>query len=46
MFREYYINIVQGEIDARKTTAGKQKYKDILKTNTRYIDRNKNALVN
>ena len=45
MFREYYINIVQAEIDARKTTAGKQKYKDILKTNTRYIDRNKNALV-
>ncbi len=45
MFREYYVNIVQAEIDARKTAAGKQKYKDILKTNTRYIDRNKNALV-
>ena len=45
MFREYYINIVQAEIDARKTAAGKQKYKDILKTNTKYIDRNKNALV-
>ena len=45
MFREYYINIVQAEIDARKTAAGKQKYKDMLKTNVRYIDRNKNALV-
>jgi len=45
MFREYYVNIVQAEIDARKTAAGKQKYKDILKKNTQYIDRNKNALV-
>jgi len=45
MFREYYINIVQAEIDARKTEAGKQKYKDILATNTKFIDRNKNALV-
>ena len=45
MFREYYVNIVQAEIDARKTAAGKQKYKDILATNTKYIDRNKNALV-
>ena len=44
-FREYYINIVQAEIDARKTAAGKQKYKDILATNTKFIDRNKNALV-
>ena len=45
MFREYYINIVQAEIDARKTAAGKQKYKDILKTNLKFIDRNKAALV-
>ena len=45
MFREYYINIVQAEIDARKTKAGKQKYKDILATNTKFIDRNRNALV-
>ena len=45
MFREYYINIVQAEIDARKTAAGKQKYKDILKTNLKFIDRNKGALV-
>ena len=45
MFREYYINIVQAEIDARKTKVGKQKYKDILATNTKFIDRNRNALV-
>jgi len=45
MFREYYVNIVQAEIDARKTAAGKQKYKDILKTNLKFIDRNRNALV-
>ena len=45
MFREYYVNILQAEIDARKTKAGKQKYKDMMKTNVRYIDRNKNALV-
>ena len=45
MFREYYVNIVQAEIDARKTAAGKQQYKDILATNTKFIDRNKNALV-
>ena len=32
MFREYYINIVQAEIDARKTAAGKQKYKDRYET--------------
>jgi hypothetical protein len=45
MFREYYVNIVQAEIDAKKTEKGKQKYKDILATNTKFIDRNKNALV-
>ena len=45
MFREYYVNILQAEIDARKTAAGKQKYKDMMKINVRYIDRNKNALV-
>ena len=38
MFREYYVNIVQAEIDARKTAAGKQKYIDILATNTKFID--------
>jgi hypothetical protein len=44
MFRDYYINVVQAEIDARKTDSGKQKYKDILKTNLTYIDRNKQSL--
>jgi len=45
MFREYYINILQAEIDARKTDSGKKKYKDILEKNLKYIDRNKNALI-
>jgi len=45
MFREYYINIVQAEIDAKKTDKGKQKYKDILKTNLKFIDRNRSTLV-
>jgi len=45
MFREYYINILQAEIDSRKTDSGKKKYKDILEKNLKYIDRNKNALV-
>ena len=44
MFRDYYINTVQQEIDARKTDSGKQKYKDLLKTNLNFIDRNKQSL--
>jgi hypothetical protein len=44
MFRDYYINILQAEIDSKKTDSGKQKYKDILKTNLQFIDRNRNAL--
>jgi hypothetical protein len=44
MFRDYYQNIVKQEIDARKTESGKQKYRDILNTNLRFIDRNKQAL--
>ena len=44
MFREYYINIVQAEIDARKTESGKKKYKDLLETNLKFIDRNKQSL--
>jgi hypothetical protein len=44
MFREYYINTLQTEIDARKTDAGKNKYKDILETNLKFIDRNKQSL--
>jgi hypothetical protein len=45
MFREYYINILQAEIDSKKSDKGKQKYKDILKTNLKFIDRNRSALV-
>jgi hypothetical protein len=44
MFREYYEQILRAEIDARKTKSGKQKYKDILKTNLQFIDKNRNAL--
>ena len=44
MFREYYQSILQAEIDAKRTDSGKQKYKNILNTNLRFIDRNKQAL--
>jgi hypothetical protein len=44
MFREYYENFLQSEINARKTDSGKQKYRDLLKTNLRFIDRNKQSL--
>jgi len=45
MFRDYYINILQAEIDSKKSDKGKQKYKDILQTNLKFIDRNRSALV-
>jgi hypothetical protein len=44
MFREYYEQILRAEIDARKTESGKQKYRDALKTNLQFIDKNRNAL--
>jgi len=44
MFRDYYEQILRAEIDARKTDSGKQKYKDLLKTNLQFIDKNQNAL--
>src|SRR5210317_1423271 len=44
MFRDYYMNVLQAEIDSRKTPTGKQKYEDMLEKNLKYIDRNKNAL--
>ena len=44
MFREYYENILKTEIDARKTESGKQKYRDTLKTNLKFIDKNRSAL--
>ena len=46
MFRDYYINILQAEIDSKKTDKGKQKYKDILATNLKFIDRNKKCFSN
>jgi hypothetical protein len=45
MFRDYYNNFLQAEIDARKTDSGKQKYKDILEKNLKFIDRNKQSLL-
>ncbi len=45
MFRDYYINTLQAEIDSKKTSKGKQKYKDILKKNLQFIDRNRGSLV-
>jgi hypothetical protein len=44
MFRDYYVNVLQAEIDSKKTPSGKQKYKDILDKNINFIDRNRNAL--
>ena len=44
MFRDYYINTLQAEIDSKKSPEGKQKYKDILTKNLQFIDRNRNAL--
>jgi|TARA_E500000318_G_scaffold111393_1_gene129828 hypothetical protein len=45
MFRNYYEAFVQQEIDARKTEAGKDKYRTILKNGLSFIDKNQNALV-
>ena len=44
MFREYYENFLNSEINARKTESGKQKYRDLLKKNLTFIDRNKQSL--
>ena len=44
MFRDYYGNILREEIATRKTEKGKQKYRDILDTNLKWIDRNESAL--
>ena len=44
MFGEYYENVLQAEIDSKKTEAGKKKYKDALKKNMNIINRNKQAL--
>ena len=44
MFRDYYENTVTTEINAKKSDKGKQKYKDILETNLKFIDKNRQAL--
>ena len=44
MFAEYYENFLKQEIEARKTETGKQKYRDLLKKNMTFINRNKNSL--
>ena len=44
MFGDYYENVLQAEIDSKKTEAGKKKYKDALKNNMNIINRNKQAL--
>ena len=44
MFRDYYESFLKSEIDARKTESGKKKYKDLLETNLKFIDRNKQSL--
>src|SRR5210317_754393 len=44
MFGEYYEQILNAEIDARKTEAGKKKYKDALEKNMTFIYRNKQTL--
>jgi hypothetical protein len=44
MFRDYYENFLQTEIDNRKTESGKKKYKEVLKNGLRFIDRNKTSL--
>ena len=44
MFGEYYENVLQTEIDSKKTESGKKKYKDALEKNMNFIYRNKQAL--
>ena len=43
-FREYFNNILQAEIDAKKTPRGKEKYIKAKKDGLQFIDRNKQAL--
>jgi hypothetical protein len=44
MFLDYYENFLQSEINARKTESGKQKYRDLLKKNMTFLNRNKTSL--
>ena len=43
-FRDYYANILQAEIDAKKTDRGKEKYIKAKAEGLKFIDRNKSAL--
>ena len=43
-FRDYYANILQAEIDAKKTDKGKEKYIKAKAEGLRFIDRNNQAL--
>ena len=43
-FRDYYNNMLQGEIDSKKTSKGKEKYIKAQKEGLRFIDRNKQQL--
>ena len=43
-FRDYYANILQQEIDAKKTDKGKEKYIKAKAEGLRFIDRNNQAL--
>jgi len=43
-FRDYYENILQAEIDSKKTDKGKEKYIKAQKEGLRFIDRNQQAL--
>tara|TARA_B100001113_G_scaffold171496_1_gene140320 strand:- start:1455 stop:2669 length:1215 start_codon:yes stop_codon:yes gene_type:complete len=44
LFRDYYENTLQAEIDSRKTDKGKVKYKQALADGLRFINRNKTSL--
>ena len=44
MFREYFNNIIQDEIDKKKTQSGKSRYIQAQKNGLQYIDRNKQNL--
>ena len=43
-FRDYFNNILQAEIDAKKTPRGKERFIKAQKDGLRFIDRNKRAL--
>jgi hypothetical protein len=44
MFRDYYENMLQAEIDNRKTESGKQKYIKAKEDGLKFVDRNQTPL--